>query len=155
MRRTTTLAAAALVAASLALTGPAAEAGPKPAKHFKNCDAMHRVYPHGVGKPGAKEALLDYNVTGHADGLSRVQIELHTGRPHQIRVQFAAIGCPLVGDQRYSGQHAAPGQQIALWSTELGFAHPVTKEELRFTSAPPRSYPWILWDEAHMPNGIL
>ncbi|CAG7611208.1 Ribosomal large subunit pseudouridine synthase D [Paenibacillus solanacearum] len=108
-----------------------------------------------AGKPGAKEALLDYSVTGHADGLSRVQIELHTGRPHQIRVQFAAIGCPLVGDQRYGGQHAAPGQQIALWSTELGFAHPVTKEALRFTSAPPRSYPWMLWDVTRMPSGIL
>lgn len=97
-------------------------------------------------KAGAKEALLDYRVTGSQDSMSRVEIELHTGRPHQIRVQFAAIGCPLVGDQRYGGTSARPGQQIALWSTELHFEHPTTKEALRFISPPPREYPWTLWE---------
>ncbi|TVY11672.1 RluA family pseudouridine synthase [Paenibacillus cremeus] len=101
-----------------------------------------------AGKAGAKEAILDYRVLGSLDGLSLVQVELHTGRPHQIRVQFMTIGCPLVGDQRYGSMHTKPGQQIALWSTELGFEHPVTKEELRFTSSPPRSFPWILWEAA-------
>lgn len=102
------------------------------------------VVPHT--KPGAKEAILDYRVLGHQDGLSLVQVELQTGRPHQIRAQFAAIGCPLAGDQRYGGRFAKPGQQIALWSTMLGFEHPVTKEALSFSSRPPGAYPWILWD---------
>lgn len=98
-------------------------------------------------KPGAKDAVLDYLMLDHQEGLSLVQIELHTGRPHQIRVQFAAIGCPLVGDQRYGAHLTKPGQQIALWSTELSFEHPTTKETLRFSSKPPKAYPWFLWAE--------
>jgi 23S rRNA pseudouridine1911/1915/1917 synthase len=98
------------------------------------------------GQIGAKEAVLDYRVAGHLEGLSLVEVELHTGRPHQIRVQFAAIGCPLVGDQRYGAHLTKPGQQIALWSTELSFEHPVTKETLSFSSTPPMAFPWILWE---------
>ncbi|NOU97063.1 RNA pseudouridine synthase [Paenibacillus sp. LMG 31456] len=98
------------------------------------------------GKPGAKEAILDYRLADHMDGLSLVEIELHTGRSHQIRVQFSAIGCPLVGDQRYGAHLTKPGQQIALWATELSFEHPVTKETLSFTSAPPIAFPWNLWN---------
>ena len=94
---------------------------------------------------GAKEAILDYVVIGHREGVSLVSVELHTGRSHQIRVQFAAIGCPLVGDQRYGAHMTKPGQQIALWSTELGIDHPTTKEVLSFCSAPPREYPWSLF----------
>ncbi len=51
--------------------------------------------------PGAKEAVLDYEVLAESDGLSLVRIHLHTGRPHQIRVQLAHQGCPLYGDQKY------------------------------------------------------
>ncbi|QIG43495.1 excalibur calcium-binding domain-containing protein [Nocardioides anomalus] len=61
MKRFTTLVAATLAAAALALAGPAAEA--KPAKKFANCDAMHRVYPHGVGKPGAVDQTSGTPVT--------------------------------------------------------------------------------------------
>ncbi|SDC42792.1 23S rRNA pseudouridine1911/1915/1917 synthase [Paenibacillus sp. UNCCL117] len=99
-------------------------------------------------RTGAKEAILDYRVLSAQEGMSLVEIELHTGRPHQIRVQFAAIGCPLVGDQRYGGSRAVPGQQIALWSTSLSFEHPVGKEQLRFQSRPPAAYPWLLWGTA-------
>ncbi|SFL31435.1 23S rRNA pseudouridine1911/1915/1917 synthase [Paenibacillus sp. 1_12] len=96
---------------------------------------------------GAKEAILDYQVIGHREGHTLVSVELHTGRPHQIRVQFAAIGCPLIGDQRYGAHLTKPGQQIALWSTELGFEHPTTKEALSFSSKPPQAaFPWSLFE---------
>lgn len=104
------------------------------------------VVPEGT--PGAKEAILDYEVLGEADGLSLVRVKLLTGRSHQIRVQFAAVGCPLYGDQRYGKERAKPGQQIALWSAEVAFAHPTRSEPLRFTSAPPASHPWSLWPDA-------
>lgn len=99
------------------------------------------------GYPEAKEAVLDYRVLGSADGLSLIRIELHTGRSHQIRVQFASIGCPLYGDQKYGANRNKPGQQIALWSTKLAFAHPTQKEVVTFDSVPPRVHPWTLWSE--------
>lgn len=95
--------------------------------------------------PGAKEAVLDYEVLAESDGLSLVRIHLHTGRPHQIRVQLAHQGCPLYGDQKYGASVNKPGQQISLWATELEFPHPVLKERMSFQSEPPAEYPWNLW----------
>jgi 23S rRNA pseudouridine1911/1915/1917 synthase len=84
---------------------------------------------------GSKLAKLDYTILETKDDLSLVKINLHTGRPHQIRVQFASRGHYLYGDQRYNPK-AHPGQQLALWSSYLSFTHPVTKEVLQFTSLP-------------------
>lgn len=98
------------------------------------------------GTPGGKEAVLDYTVLGTAEGFSLVKIDLHTGRSHQIRVQMAQAGCPLYGDQKYGPEVNKPGQQIALWSSLVGFPHPVTKEEVELHSIPPRDFPWNLWN---------
>lgn len=118
--------------------------------HLRKDAGTNTVAVVPAGHPEGKEAILRYRVCGAAaDGFSLVAVELVTGRPHQIRVQFAAVGCPLFGDQRYATGRSRPGEQIALWSTELRFAHPVRAEdELRFRSLPPRAYPWALWDEA-------
>ncbi len=93
----------------------------------------------------AKKAVLDYTVKDTREGYSLVYIKLHTGRPHQIRVQFAAIGHPLYGDQKYGTSVNKPGMQLALWSVEIGFAHPVLKEYVSFNSSPPSTYPWNLF----------
>jgi 23S rRNA pseudouridine1911/1915/1917 synthase len=98
-----------------------------------------------AGQAGAKEAILDYLTLGSADGLSLIKVKLHTGRSHQIRVQLAAIGCPLYGDQRYGSGVNKPGQQLALWSTGLAFEHPTLKETVSFRSVPPEQHPWFLW----------
>ena len=94
------------------------------------------------GTEGSKEAILDYTVLESAGGLSLVLVELHTGRPHQIRVQLSHAGCPLYGDQRYGKGLNKAGQQIALWSVLVGFPHPVSKEEIKIESLPPDAYPW-------------
>ena len=91
--------------------------------------------------PQGKKAVLDYEVLAQKDNLTQVEIHLQTGRPHQIRVQFSSRNTPLWGDQRYN-KTAKPGQQIALWATELTLIHPVTKEEMTFTCPVPDSYPW-------------
>ncbi|NLN06564.1 MAG: RNA pseudouridine synthase [Firmicutes bacterium] len=96
----------------------------------------------GKDQPKAKEASLSYRVLAATDALSLVQIQLHTGRPHQIRVQFAASGHPLYGDQRYGRTVNRPGRQLALWAHKIAFAHPVSKERLSFASYPPRIQPW-------------
>lgn len=94
----------------------------------------------------AKEAVLHYTLLGTHEGLSLVSIQLETGRPHQIRVQMAEIGCPLYGDQKYGASVNKPGEQIALWAYQLAFPHPTLKQMLEFQSNPPAEYPWILWD---------
>ena len=98
---------------------------------------------------GAKEAVLDYESVGFREKFSLVRIKLLTGRTHQIRVQFAGIGCPLYGDQKYGAEQNKPGQQIALWSTELSFLHPTKKTPLVFRARPPSTYPWTLWDDSY------
>ena len=95
--------------------------------------------------PGAKEAILDYETVSFKAGLSLIRIKLLTGRSHQIRVQFAASGCPLYGDQKYGAIRNKPGQQIALWSVSVAFDHPVSKERLTFRSTPPMEHPWQLF----------
>jgi 23S rRNA pseudouridine1911/1915/1917 synthase len=98
--------------------------------------------------PEAKEAILEYRTIANHKDLSLVYVQLHTGRSHQIRVQFAAIGNSLYGDQRYGALVNQAGQQIALWSAELSFEHPTLKERVTFHSTPPiTTYPWNAWDE--------
>ena len=92
---------------------------------------------------GVQEALLDYQVLGRREGLSLVKIRLHTGRTHQIRVQFAGRGMPLVGERKYSTLE--DDCQIALWSHALGFVHPTTGKPMSIRKQPPREYPWELF----------
>ncbi len=83
--------------------------------------------------PKGKDASLDYKVLKRKDNLALVRINLHTGRSHQIRVQFSSRNHPLWGDQRYN-KNAINGQQIALHSYRLTLTHPVTKEKMIFVS---------------------
>ena len=91
---------------------------------------------------GIQEAVLSYRVLNKAGDLSRVEVTLLTGRTHQIRVQFASRGQPLVGERKYSTLNDPC--EIALWSCLLRFRHPVTGEELTFTRLPPEEYPWTV-----------
>ncbi len=91
-----------------------------------------------------KYAKLEYEVLNEVDGLSLVKVHLITGRSHQIRVQFASRNLPLWGDNKYN-KKASSGEQIALWSHELSFNHPITKERLTFKSLPKNEYPWNLF----------
>ena len=90
---------------------------------------------------GAKEAILDYQVLETKDSRSLVKVDLETGRSHQIRVQMAGIGCPVVGDQKYGKD--AKKCNLALWAAILRFTHPVTKKIMTFKVMPPvENAPW-------------
>lgn len=89
----------------------------------------------------AKLAVLDYENIETKDNLNLIKINLHTGRSHQIRVQFSNIGNSLYGDQRYN-KNAKVGQQIALWAYKLKFKHPTKDEILEFAVNPPDEKPW-------------
>ena len=91
---------------------------------------------------GSKLAVLDYMVVSSCQNLSLVKINLHTGRSHQIRVQFAETGHSLFGDRKYGSKLSKDGQQLALWSHELVIEHPTLKTELKFESSPPDVVPW-------------
>lgn len=86
-------------------------------------------------------ARLSYRVLQEHQQRSLVEIQLETGRSHQIRVQFASRNLPLVNDQRYH-PHPQKGQ-IALWAYRLGLTHPVQKKWMEWTSNPPTHEPWI------------
>lgn len=84
----------------------------------------------------AKYAKLEYSVLESVEEIQLVKIRLFTGRFHQIRVQFAHAGCPLVGDSRYNPDGKRMGKNPALCACTLVFEHPVTGEELTFTRTP-------------------
>ena len=89
---------------------------------------------------GAQEAILHFQCLSQKDGLSKVRIQLVTGRTHQIRVQFSSRGFPLVGERKYATLD--DNCEIALFSAKLSFYHPATGEEMEFTAQPPDEYPW-------------
>ena len=95
-----------------------------------------------VDKSG-KDSSLKYNVLWNKKNFSLVDIELITGRSHQIRVQFSSRNYPLFGDQRYN-RSSKVGEQIALFSYYLSFVHPVSHEVMEFKEDIPARYPFNL-----------
>ena len=95
-----------------------------------------------VTQPGkdVQEAILNYELLSQSNHISKVRIELVTGRTHQIRAQFSGRGMPLVGDRKYS--LFEDDCEIALWSHKIAFNHPYTKQRLEFIQEPPEVYPW-------------
>lgn len=94
------------------------------------------VYVVDSRRKEAKQAILDYKIIRNAEKKSLVEVQLRTGRSHQIRVQFANQNLPLYGDQKY-GQHInKPGQQIALWASHLSVKHPTKYEIISVESIP-------------------
>ena len=92
---------------------------------------------------GVQEAILHYRVLSQSADLSRIHIQLVTGRTHQIRVQFSSRGMPLVGERKYA---VLPDEcEIALWSCRLAFTHPTTGKAMEFTKEPPDTYPWSIF----------
>ena len=100
-------------------------------------------------RAGVKEAILNYRALStitKEDGnrYSLVEIELITGRTHQIRVQFASRKMPLVGDGKYGSRDNKA--TMALWSNKVEFTHPQTKKNIRAESNPPSCYPWDIFN---------
>lgn len=117
-----------------------------PEKSGRFCDLLLRDKARKmtmvVSEPGkgVLPASLSYRLMDSRGGMSKVRIQLETGRTHQIRVQFASRGLPLMGERKYST--LADDCEIALWSAKIGFAHPVTGEKMEFELDPPEIYPW-------------
>lgn len=114
--------------------------------YLKKHSLNNMVYVCTQTEEGAKFASLDYEIKEESGGLSLAEINLNTGRTHQIRVQTASINAPVYGDMRYGGDKAVKGK-LALWAYSLRFTHPTTGEKLRFVAQPPvESAPWNKFD---------
>lgn len=91
---------------------------------------------------GAKKAELEYRLISSTETMSLLEVNLFTGRSHQIRTQLKHIGHPVVGDQKY-GATLGVGKNLALWAYELKIEHPTTKVNHTFKALPPaEKYPW-------------
>lgn len=92
--------------------------------------------------PGSREARLNYRVIDNCRSRSLVEIDLDTGRHHQIRAQMSHIGHPVVGDLRYGAPAPLPGKQVALIARELVVTHPTLRQSCSFRSPCPSGWPW-------------
>ena len=98
--------------------------------------AYKREHPEG------SRSELSYQVVGYQSGFYLIEVNPITGRPHQIRVQLASIGCPIVGDVKYGYSQLNPDASICLHSRELQFIHPVKKEPLKIIATLPKNHFW-------------
>lgn len=108
-------------------------------------EKTRKTYVTQTPAKGVQEAVLHYQLLDNRQGFSLVQIQLETGRTHQIRAQFSARGLPLAGDRKYSRYPDPKDWQIALWSNHLSFTHPETGEAMDFRLPPPETEPWTLF----------
>jgi len=110
--------------------------------HNLEKDAATRVTRIVAG--GGKVARLRYRVLERREATALLEVELLTGLPHQIRVQLAATGCPILGDRKYGAPSHLPSGPgaIALYSRSISFAHPVRDERLTIEAPPPPHWPW-------------
>lgn len=104
--------------------------------------SKNTVYVANEEHPEAKPARLRFKTLSQKNGLSMMEIELETGRPHQIRVQCAHAGFPLWGDYRYGDSRQPDGRNLALLSAMLTVKHPVKKNPMTFTVSEPDEEPW-------------
>lgn len=92
--------------------------------------------------PESKKASLDYKIIKELNNYFALEINLHTGRHHQIRAQLQAIGCPIKGDLKYGFDRSNPDGGIHLHARKLVFIHPVSKEEIMLVASTPNEVVW-------------
>ncbi len=93
-------------------------------------EKQNKSYAYDKEVPNAKKAILKYRLIGKTDTYHILEIDLKTGRHHQIRCQLAHIGCPIKGDLKYGAKRSNPDGGISLQAHSISFIHPVTKKEV-------------------------
>ena len=96
---------------------------------------QNKSYAYDMLKPESKKAILNYSVIGHSDRYTLLEVDLQTGRHHQIRTQLSKIGCPIKGDLKYGAPRSNKDGGISLHARSIAFTHPVSQEEI-FVTAP-------------------
>ena len=93
-------------------------------------ERQNKSYAHSQETPNAKKAVLKYKVIAHSDHYHLLEVQLMTGRHHQIRCQLANMGCPIKGDLKYGAKRSNPDGSISLLARSVAFVHPVSKENI-------------------------
>ena len=101
------------------------------------------AYDHEV--PHSKKAILKYRLIGQSDHYCLLEVNLMTGRHHQIRCQLAHMGCPIKGDLKYGAQRSNPDGSICLLAHHVEFVHPVSKQLISLDSPLPEDNLWQVW----------
>jgi 23S rRNA pseudouridine1911/1915/1917 synthase len=111
--------------------------------HFlKKNEKQNKTYVYDIEVKGSKKATLSYRLAARSDRYYLLEIELHSGRHHQIRAQLAKIGCPVKGDLKYGYPRSNEDGSISLFARRLEFTHPVKKEKVIITARFPMGDIW-------------
>lgn len=105
-------------------------------------EKQNKSYAYDREVPGSKKAVLHYKVIGSSERYTLVEVQLLTGRHHQIRCQLAKIGCPIKGDLKYGARRSNPDGSISLLAHKVEFVHPVSKERISAVSPVPEDRLW-------------
>lgn len=112
-------------------------------RHFliKN-EKQNKSYAYDVEKPNSKLAILNYRLIARSDNYNLLEVDLQTGRHHQIRCQLSKIGCPIKGDLKYGDNRSNADGSIGLHARTIAFIHPVSKEPIEVTAPVPDDKLW-------------
>ncbi len=112
--------------------------------YLQRNEKQNKSYIVTENTANSKKAILHYKVIGKSEGgYTLIEVELHTGRHHQIRAQLAGMGCAIKGDLKYGFPRSNPDNSISLHARKLSFIHPVKKEKIEITAPVPT--PDTLW----------
>ena len=107
--------------------------------YITSVERNNTSYASGSPRPGSKEARLAYRLIASSDRYHLLEVNLMTGRKHQIRVQLSTIGCPVKGDLKYGDKRSNPDGSISLHARRVRFVHPVSKKEIDITAPVPQN----------------
>ena len=105
-------------------------------------EKMNKSFSYPKEGKGSKHALLSYTLKAASQNYNLIEVELKTGRHHQIRCQLASIGCPIKGDLKYGAQRSNPDGSISLHARYIEFIHPVSKQLIQVTAPVPADRLW-------------
>ena len=109
-------------------------------------EKQNKSYAYDTEKPNSKKAILRYKLIGHSQNYHLLEVDLQTGRHHQIRCQLAKMGCPIKGDLKYGSPRSNPDGSICLHARRVRFIHPVSKEMIDLTAPLPAGNLWNGFD---------
>lgn len=110
-------------------------------------EKQNKSYAYDTEKPNSKKAILHYKLISGSDNYNLLEIDLETGRHHQIRCQLSKMGCPIKGDLKYGFERSNPDGGISLHARKISFIHPVSKELIEVTAPVPDDKLWKVFEQ--------